>query len=109
MPENSSSQTNTDVFDKTDVQANKHLAAAAYLWVLCLIPLLTKKDSRYAQFHAKQGLVLFILSLIAWFPFFGWIIGVALIIVSVLAIIKTLDGEAWQIPYIYGLSKKIKI
>jgi len=34
-----------------------------YLAILCLIPIWFKKDSIFVQFHARQGLVLFLL----WF------------------------------------------
>jgi uncharacterized membrane protein len=96
-----------------DVEENKVMAALSYAWILCLVPLLGKKDSKYAQFHAKQGLVLFIIELAAslflWFPFFGQLLMLALVVVSVIGIIKALNGEWWKIPYIYDWSKKINI
>ncbi len=95
--------------EKKDAENNKHSAALSYVWILFLIPLLTKKDSKFCQFHAKQGLVLFIISLVSWFPFFGQIIGLAVLIVSVIGILKVLAGEYWEVPYINDWSKKIKI
>jgi uncharacterized membrane protein len=95
--------------DATDAQENKYTAALSYIWILFLIPLLTKKDSKFCQHHAKQGLILFIISLISWFPFFGWIVGIAVIVVSIIAILKVLSGEYWKIPRIYDWSKKIKL
>lgn len=96
-----------------DVEANKIIAAFSYAWILCLVPLLAKKNSKFAQFHAKQGLVLFIVEIIAslifWFPVFGQLLMLALVIVSVMGIIKALNGEWWEIPYIYEWSKKINL
>jgi uncharacterized membrane protein len=96
-----------------DVEANKTIAALSYLWILCLVPLLGKKDSKFAQFHAKQGLILFIIeligSLVFWFPLFGQLLMLALVIVSVMGIIKALNGEWWKIPFIYDWSKKINL
>jgi uncharacterized membrane protein len=96
-----------------DIEENKVMAALSYAWILCLVPLLGKKDSKYAQFHAKQGLILFIIelaaSLLLWFPFFGQLLMLALVVVSVIGIIKALNGEWWKIPYIYDWSKKINI
>jgi fumarate reductase subunit D len=92
-----------------DAAENKYTAALSYVWILFLIPLLTKKDSKFCQFHAKQGLILFIISLISWFPFFGWIIGLAVIVVAIIAILKVLSGEYWKIPYISEWAEKIKI
>jgi len=96
-----------------DILENKSIAVLSYLWILCLIPLLTKKDSKFVQFHAKQGLVLLIIeiagTLIYWFPILGQLFALLLLIVSITGVIKTLNGESWKIPYIYDLSKKINI
>ncbi len=96
-----------------DVEANKNIAALSYIWILCLVPLLSKKNSEFAQFHAKQGLILFIIELIAglfvWFPFFGQLLMLLLIVISVMGIIKTYNGEWWKIPFIYEWSKKINL
>ena len=54
-----------------DVESNKVIAAVGYVWILCLVPLFLKRHSKFAQFHAKQGLVLFIVEVIGWLIF--WI------------------------------------
>jgi uncharacterized membrane protein len=92
-----------------DVELNKNIAALSYIWVLCLIPLLGKKNSEFAQFHAKQGLILFIASMLTWLPIVGWFLSMIILVVSIIGIIKTLSGEWWEIPYIYKWSEKIKL
>ena len=96
-----------------DVEANKTIAALSYVWILCLVPLLGERNSKFAQFHAKQGLVLFIIeiigSLVFWFPFFGQLLMLAIAVVAVMGIIKALNGEWWKIPHIYEWSKKINL
>jgi len=92
-----------------DIEKNKTIAALSYVWILFLIPLLGKKHSKFSQFHARQGLILFLLSFIAWFPLIGWLIGLAVIIISVMGILKTLEGTWWKVPYIYDISKKINL
>ena len=96
-----------------DVEANKTVAALSYISILFIVPLLGKKDSKFAQFHAKQGLVMFIVELIAmlvfWIPVIGWLIGLAALVLAIAAILKTLQGEWWQIPYIYDWSKKFNL
>lgn len=92
-----------------DIEKNKTIAAGGYLWILCLIPLLIKQKSKFAQFHAKQGLVLFGLSFATIVPFFGQILLLVLIIVSATAAVKAYNGEWWKIPFVYDLSKKIKL
>ena len=99
--------------DDKDIQENKTIAALAYVWILCLVPLLGKRHSKFAQFHAKQGFILFIIELIAslviWFPVFGQLLILVLVVVSVMGIVKTLNGEWWKIPYLYDWSKKINL
>jgi len=97
-----------------DVEDNKMLAAIGYLWVLCFIPLFAKKDSPFAQFHGKQGFLLFVISIglwiIGWFPVIGWFVlffgEIGLTILSIVGIIKALSGEKWEIPYIGQYAKK---
>ncbi len=44
----------------TDAQNNKAMAILAYLGILVLVPIFAAKDSKFARFHANQGLVLFV-------------------------------------------------
>jgi fumarate reductase subunit D len=90
-------------------------AILAYMWVLCLIPVLMKKDDPFVRFHARQGLMLFIievaLGIIGIVPFLGVIIsqigGLVCLVVSVLAIIQVLKGNQWKIPYVGDWAEKI--
>lgn len=100
-------------FDAKDIDDNKAIAALSYLWILCLVPLLIRRNSPFAQAHAKQGLVLFIVeiigSLIFWIPFFGWLLWLVLVVVSLFGLVKALQGEYWEIPGIKKLMDKIKL
>lgn len=97
-----------------DVQENKVIAFLSYLGLLVLIPLLAKKDSPFAQFHAKQGLVLLIawvaLGIISWIPFIGWVIGIIGLIVlavfGIMGIINALSGQAKELPLIGQFGSK---
>ncbi len=97
-------------FDPKDIADNKVVAALSYLWILFLVPLLAKKDSPFAQFHAKQGLIIcvagFILSMI---PVIGWLLNIVLFVVVIMALIKTLSGEAWEIPLVKDGVKMINL
>ena len=98
------------VFAEKDIADNKYVAALSYVWILFLVPLLAKKDSPFAQFHAKQGLVLCVVSIIfSLIPFFGWLVNLGLFVVVVIALIKTLSGEAWEIPFVKDAVKKINL
>lgn len=61
--------------DQADIQNNKLFAILAYFGILVLIPILARKDSKFARFHANQGLILFIIS-VAVSVVFGIISGI---------------------------------
>lgn len=103
-----------------DVEENKVIAAVGYLGILFLVPLLAKKDSPFAQYHAKQGMVLFIAMIIAqfgwflyWIPFVGWLIGLAiygfLFVLFVMGLVNAFGGKTVPLPLIGKLGESIKI
>ena len=110
----------TAQFDPQDIQNNKVMALLAYLGFLFLIPLLAAPNSRFARFHANQGLVLFIFEAIAGvvtgiiciIPFVGWIIGGILssavgifgLVLMILGIVNAANGQAKQLPLIGGIT-----
>src|SRR3954451_10015428 len=98
----------------------------SYLWILCLIPLLTKKDDNEVQWHAKNGLALLVAEIVVWVLFFvvGMVIrrilfagcGVAVIeciiwigflVVRVMAIIKGVNGQRFRVPMISDFADKM--
>ena len=101
----------------SDAEENKLIAAIGYLGILCLIPLLGKKDSPFAQFHGKQGLVLFlsgiVLGLVAWIPFLGWLVGavagLGLFILFLIGIMNALGGKMEKLPVIGQYADKINL
>jgi uncharacterized membrane protein len=102
--------------DKKDVTDNKAIAAVGYIGILFLIPLL-KKDSPYAQFHAKQGLVLFILEMVLWVvamvPVLGWIVsfvgGIIAFILFIIGLLNALNGKTEPLPIIGKFAGQFKI
>ena len=92
--------------DPKDVEENKAIACLSYLGVLCLIPLLAKKDSKYAQAHAKQGLVMMIAMVLAAIPFVGWVWGAIVLVLEIIALVNCLSGKYWQIPGAHNIAKK---
>ena len=114
-----------------DIDENKLMAALSYLGLLVLIPLLVKKDSPYAQFHAKQGVVLLIagvaigvistiVGFIAVIPVIGWIIGllvgiaifiagIALFVFCIMGIINAFTGKMKELPFIGQYGNQINL
>jgi uncharacterized membrane protein len=104
---------NTSGGGKNDVEENKIFAIIGYLGILFLVPLLAKKESPFAQFHAKQGMVLCITSFVAmfviWIPFIGWAIWLFLLIMMIMGIINASGGKMKELPLIGGIAKKINL
>lgn len=106
-------------FEKEDkvVTEGKVWAILAYLGILCLLPLLLKKENKFALFHGKQGLVLFIaevaIAIINIIPILGqilWFLGVVVFgVFSLAGIIQVLMGKYWKMPIVYDFSEKFKI
>ncbi len=92
----------------SDVEKNKTEAMLSYFWVISLYFYLTKKKSKFVQFHAKQGIILFLLSFATIVPIFGQLFALVLTLVSIVAMIKAYSGEWYKIPFVYDLSKSIK-
>lgn len=98
---------------KDDVQANKVYAILSYFGLLVLISIFAAPHSRFARFHANQGLTLLIASIvlsvidmaIGFFPI-GLMIDVIRIVVWILAImgiIAAAKGEEKELPIIGGI------
>lgn len=95
-----------------DAEQHRVTAALAYVFILFFIPM-ARKESPFCQFHAKQGIVVFIawvvVSFIAWIPLIGWFAWISMLVLTVLAIVRTLNGEEWEIPYLAKYAKQIKL
>lgn len=102
--------------DDKEVLEGKPYAILSYLWILCLVPLILKKENKFAVFHAKQGLVLFIgelaVAFIGIIPILGWMIlffGTILFsLLSLIGIVQVLMGNLWKMPVVGDIAEKIK-
>lgn len=107
MEENKKAPVEELRFDAKDVEENKVMACLSYLGILFLVPLLAKKDSKFAQTHAKQGMALFICEVIlAIIPYLGWLLELAVVVIAIIGLINALQGKFWKIPGLYDISKK---
>ncbi len=102
-------------FAPEDIEQNIVMAMLSYLNLLVLVPLLAANGSKFARFHANQGIVLLILSiacnalvfiLIPIPPLlfivlpFQWILNTAFLIMIVIGIVNSLQGKARELPLI---------
>ena len=110
----------TGSFDTNDIEQNKILAAVGYIPVLFLVPLLASPQSAYAKFHANQGLILTLCTLVLGIAqavlcaIFGimpilrdfiptiiqTVVSVAILAYMVIGIIYAAQGRAKKLPII---------
>lgn len=94
--------------NKEDVEKNKVMAIIAY--IIFFIPLLAARDSKFAMYHANQGLNLFLLAVAVSIvgtiiPFLGWFLilpfgHLAVLIFVIMGIINASKGEMKPLPLI---------
>lgn len=81
----------TSEFDPKDVSDNKGISVLSYLGPLVFIPMFAKKGSKYARFHANQGLILFIVY-----------VGYTVLQNILLSILRSIFPWKWDYGYLGG-------
>lgn len=109
QPGSSTKDTLKKEIDKIPPTNDRNLMAAlSYVWIICLIMLAIRRDEPFIKFHAKQALVLFIVSVIAsillWVPVLGIVVWVLSIVGMVLGFINAWQGKEYKLPFIYDWS-----
>ncbi len=104
--------------DAADIEQNKVYAMVGYLGILFLVPLLAAPNSRYARYHANQGIVLFLATVVvtggfyvlAHIPFLGRVLGLAgsvawivAFVFMILGIINAANGKCQPLPVLGGI------
>lgn len=103
---------NNNMTDREDAEKNKVMGIIAY--ILFFVPLLAAKDSKFAKYHANQGLVLFLagvaVSIVGTaIPVIGWLIilplgELAIIVLAVIGIINAAKCEMKPLPLIGSIN-----
>ncbi len=84
-----------------DVEENKDIAALSYAWILSIVVFFTRRNSPFVRFHAKQGIVLFILSIAFWMvPFVGRMLELVVLAFCALGFINAAQGKWKDLPLI---------
>lgn len=103
------------------------MVVLSYLWILALIPLLTKKDDPEVQWHAKNGLALVGAEILIWIVFMiaGFalrgilatlgcglavvecVVWIGFLVLRVMCIVKGVGGQRFRIPVITDFAEKM--
>ncbi|MBR3611270.1 MAG: DUF4870 domain-containing protein [Oscillospiraceae bacterium] len=92
------------------MENNKLMGILSYIGILVLIPIFAAKDDPFVRYHANQGLVNFIVALVAGvltaIPIVGIVaglVGIVCFVFSILGIINAVKGEMKPLPFIGGI------
>lgn len=117
----------TGDFEAKDIEQNKIMGVLAYLSWLVLIPIFAAPKSKFARYHANQGLVLAISEVVFWIATaivnailyaISWRLGsivstllglanIGFLIITLIGIVNAANGRAKELP-IVGKFKILK-
>lgn len=110
MSENDEKKTDVRQPETEKIDDLKILSAIGYLGILFLVPYLAHPESKFAVFHANQGLLLFILAVAvnilgSAIPFLGWFIILPLgniftLVLLIMGVINAMQGTTKRLPLI---------
>ncbi len=91
-------------------------AIMSYIPLLCFIPLLSMKENPEARFHARQGIVLFIIELVAVLFLLPGVSSLVFRVVligaaglAIAGIYFALQGKNYKLPVVGDLAEKTKL
>ncbi|MFH1190979.1 MAG: hypothetical protein V1670_02130 [Candidatus Omnitrophota bacterium] len=101
--------------NEQEILEGKFFAIIAYVSFLCILSLVLKKNNKFAFYHARQGLVLFVMEVAAFIlsiiPVLGFLIGIfgyaLFLLVSLWGITQAGLGIYCRIPVITKISQKV--
>lgn len=106
----------TQPIDK-EIAEGKIYALVSYWAFLCILPFILKSDNKFAVYHGKQGLVLFVF-LVGGFlfniiPFLGGVIWHLVVFVYIIMFLwgtfQALIGKYGRIPIVSPIAEKISL
>ena len=117
------------VVSDEEIANGRLLAAVSYLPGLCFVGLFGAPENRYVGFHARQGLLVFLLECAVWvalaiydgslgkIPILGFLIGaiarflfgIGLLGMTIYGFVKGATGEMARIPFVGDAIEKVPL
>lgn len=105
----------SEVLQKGSTLSSRIMALISYLGVLSLVPLVVNRKDPYVQFHARQGVLIWMWEVLAIYTlllpavgkFFFKFSSLACLVLSVLGVVSVLLGRAWKFPMIGAWAEKL--
>ena len=104
---NSGSAGAVPIFAPEDIEKNKTMAGLAYF--IFFLPLIVCPDSKFAKYHANQGLLLLIAAfagsiILSFIPIIGWLLlpvySLIIFVMAIMGLITGLNGKDRELPII---------
>lgn len=115
-PEGEAGAGSEKVDDEALIEEGKAAAILGYIPFLCFVPLIKMRDNPFALKHGKQGLLLFLIEILAVFFLFDiisqtfWsLVLILAVCIAVVGILYSVQGKEFSIPYIGRFADKLKI
>ncbi len=101
-------------FSEENIIEGKIYAFSAYISVLCIIPLILKKNNPFVLAHGKQGLVLFIAQTAVWIlsivvPFLLAPLMFVIFALSFWGLMAAIKGKFVRLPIAANWADKISL
>jgi len=98
-----------------EIREGKFFAIISYFSFLCVVSLILKKDNKFALYHAKQGLVIFVFEvgsfILSILPVLGGVIrvvgSIVFLLVSLWCILQVLMDNYNRIPVVSDIADNI--
>ena len=91
---------------QADIERNKDVAAMSYLWILSIVVLYARKDSPFIQYHAKQGVWLWLISIPVWLiPRVGHYLEFFVLAGMIIGFLNAAQGKKHDVPVVGQLAK----
>ena len=92
-------------------ETSRWMGMLSYIWGLWLLPMIFRRDDAFAMYHAKQGLILSVVSAIASVAGsiigLGWVVTVARLYMIFKGINTAKEGRVEPLPYIGNIVSKL--
>ncbi len=92
--------------EQRDIRENKDMAAFSYIWIMSVLIYFSRKDSAFIQYHSKQGIVLFLLTIpVSFIPVVGKYLVFLIVAGMLLGFLNAASGQIRDVPLAGPLSR----
>lgn len=91
-------------------EENRVLAIVSWIWIVGLVLLLTEKKDDFVRYNGAQAVLLGLTPIVCVIPVIGWFlaifIGPVVLVCTIIGMVKSSNGERFDIPGISELALK---